>query len=174
MGKRYQVIGALAQVTVQHAAGPSGHVKKYLHLGAVIDEDQVVHQHEIDHNIDVGLMAEIDGAGVPGIDSEGNPVLDNEDGSAPPEGKPGKGAAKPELVAWVVANRGVSDADANGMTKDQLRAKVDEEPGEAVDDDSGPDSDAALTEMRERAIRAGYNRTEVEKASVADLRALLT
>src|SRR2546421_4367127 len=71
MGKRYQVVGAVAILT-QHdpVTGPS---KRHLYKGAVVGPGAT--EAELAHNLDVGLIAEIPSDEPAGLDAAGEPVV---------------------------------------------------------------------------------------------------
>lgn len=109
--KTYQVVGHCALVTQDTPVGPQ---KLMLMRGAVIGAG--AKQDEIDHNIEVGLLAEVGSADGAGVDAYGVPVSGGkrtveggEPGSVPGVAAPKQADAKAKADEDAAANKPAED-----------------------------------------------------------------
>lgn len=149
--KRYQVVSAAVVVPV---ATDDGVVTHTLYRGQVFDGDP--NNVRVKHNVDSEYIVEIGAKAVAGWDASGTPLVDD---------KPTVGDGNP--------GDPVALNDPGRTNEFEHRKAV-----EALDADSparraGRPSNADKKALVEQAVKAGMDRGEAEKASVADLRAAL-
>jgi hypothetical protein len=175
MPQRYQVVGACVLITQDGMTGP---VKHTLFRGAPIGPG--AKDWEIEHNLLMGLIRAIEVEdGLPGVNAQGEPVIDSPGGSAQGEPviesgdgsvKPARNAPKPVLVAWVADNRGMTAADAEKLTTKDLWKRIDGDADPAL---PASDAEAELAELRKQAVAKGYGQDAVDKANLNELKDLL-
>ncbi len=150
--KRYQVVKASALVPVETDEG----VQLFtLYLGATFQADPT--NERIRHNVDSEYIVELGDKAVAGVDGSGTPLVD--DRPTVGDGNPGDPVElnDPGRTNDVEHRKAVEAADAD---RDAARR-------------AGRPSNAEKKALVEQAVKAGMDRGEAEKASVADLRAAL-
>lgn len=182
MGKMFRVVGACAQVPTTTQAGAT---IVTLYQGAVLPGD--VDPARLRHLLDVGLVEEVADLDAPypaGVDTPsqiasvgGQPVVSGVDSAtearraAAREKLPADGAV-PKAThgedVWVeyAVTQGVDRGEAERLGKGELMRRF--KAGAQAQGD-----DAELKSLRERAVKQGMSRTEVDKASADELRALV-
>jgi hypothetical protein len=158
---RYQVVSAAVVVPVETDDG----VMMYtLYRPAVFTADP--DNERIRYNVDSGYIVELGDKAVAGVDAAGTPLVD--DKPTVGDGNPGDPVAlnDPGTVNEVEHRKAV---DATAADAESRRGEG-RRPGRPSNADRAAAEKADLVAA---AVRAGMDRSEAEKASVADLRAAL-
>lgn len=145
--KRYRVVGACAVVTQDTVHGA---YKTHVWHGAIVGAG--AKPEEIEHHLSVGLIELIE-------DDEGAEYADPDNEPSPNDADTDDKASK--------AKTGKAKADEDEASKAKTAA-VDKGKSKSKADD-----DAALADLREKAVKAGMDPAEVAKASADELTALL-
>lgn len=181
MGKRYQVVAAVAILTQDSITGPT---KQHLYKGAIVGPGMT--EKERQHHLDSGYIAEIPDNEPAGLDAAGEPVVGNR--RTVGEGEPGEffDPLNPGQQTATLADREdftLSEGEKSDTEKaEESAAKADDaDAAEAAraaareklpTDGSAPDGRAGKQVWVEYAVAKGYDRATVEASDRDEIKAL--